>query len=57
MLAQRVSGFQHEAERSSGGLTCVAGLPLYLHPVQPISLGSVIARNGRVADSQGWLVV
>ena len=30
MLPQGVLGFQYEAERSRGGLTSLAGLPLYL---------------------------
>jgi hypothetical protein len=57
MLRQGVFGFQHEAERSSGGLTWVAGLPLYLDLVQPIGLASVIPQNVRVAGSQGGRLV
>ena len=42
MLPQGVLGFQHEADRSSGGLTSLAGLPLYLDLVEAIGLGAAI---------------
>jgi hypothetical protein len=56
MLPQGVLGFQYEADRSSGGLTSLAGLPLYLDLIEAIGLswniGSAIrassgsSRNG-----------
>ena len=55
MLPQGVLGFQYEADRSSGGLTSLAGLPLYLDLVQAIGVGSAIRQHVRVAGTQGWL--
>jgi hypothetical protein len=55
MLPQGVLGFQYEADRSSGGLTSLAGLPLYLDLVEAIGLGAAIRQNVRVAGTQGWL--
>lgn len=52
MLPQGVLGFQYEADRSSGGLTSLAGLPLYLDLVEAIGLGAAIRH---VAGPQGWL--
>src|SRR5208283_1518725 len=55
MLPQGVLGFQYEAERSSTGLTSLAGLPLYLDLIQASGLGAAIRRHLRVAGGQGWL--
>src|ERR1039458_1580227 len=55
MLPQGVLGFQYEAERSHGGLTSLAGLPLYLDLVHSIGLASAIRRHVQVAGRQGWL--
>jgi hypothetical protein len=55
MLPQGVLGFQYEADRSSGGLTSLAGLPLYLDLVAAIGLGAAIRQHVHVAGSQGWL--
>src|SRR5271170_3471766 len=55
MLPQGVLGFQYEADRSSGGLTSLAGLPLYLDLVEAIGLGAAIRQHVHVAGSQGWL--
>src|ERR1039458_5564772 len=55
MLAQGALGFQYEAERSHGGLTSLAGLPLYLDLVHSIGLASAIRRHVQVAGRQGWL--
>ena len=55
MLAQGVLGFQYEAEGSRGGLTSLAGLPLYLELVQASGLGAAIRRHVRVVGAQGWL--
>jgi hypothetical protein len=40
MVPQGVLGFQYEADRSSGGLTSLAGLPLYLDLIEAIGLGA-----------------
>jgi hypothetical protein len=55
MLPQGVLGFQYEADHSSGGLTSLAGLPLYLELIQAIGLGAAIRQHVRVAGLQGWL--
>jgi hypothetical protein len=55
MLPQGVLGFQYEADRSSGGLTSLAGLPLYLDLIEAIGLGAAIRQHVHVAGAQGWL--
>jgi len=57
MLPQGVLGFQYAAERSSTGLTSLAGLPVYLDLIQASGLGAAIRRHLRVAGGQGWLDV
>ncbi len=54
-MPQGVLGFQYEADRSSGGLTSLAGLPLYLDLIQAIGRGAAIRQHVQVAGSQGWL--
>ena len=55
MLPQGVLGFQYAADRSSSGLTSLAGLPLYLDLIEAIGLGAAIRQHVHVAGSQGWL--
>jgi len=55
MLAQGVLGFQYEAETSSGGLTSLSGLPLYLDLIHASGLGTAIRQQVHVAGAQGWL--
>src|SRR5580698_5227420 len=55
MLPQGVLGFQYEAERSRGGLTSLAGLPLYLDLVHSSGLARAIRCHVQVAGRQGWL--
>src|SRR5271154_163045 len=55
MLPQGVLGFQYEADRSSGGLTSLAGLPLYLDLIQAGGLGAAIRQHVHVAGARGWL--
>ena len=55
MLPQGVLDFQYEAERSSTGVTSLAGLPLYLDLVHASGLAAAIRRHVRVAGRQGWL--
>ena len=57
MLPQGVLGFQYEAERSSTGVTSLAGLPLYLDLVHRSGLASAIRQYVDVAGRQGWLDV
>jgi hypothetical protein len=55
MLSQGVLGFQYEAERSSGGLTSLAGLPLYLDLIHRTGLAAAIRQHVRLVGAQGWL--
>jgi hypothetical protein len=55
MLPQGVLGFQYEAERSSTGVTSLAGLPLYLDLVHRSGLAAAIRQHVQVAGCQGWL--
>jgi hypothetical protein len=55
MLPQGLLGFQYEADRSSGGLTSLAGLPLYLDLIGAMGLGAAIRQHVHVAGAQGWL--
>jgi len=55
MLPQGVLGFQYEAERSSTGVTSLAGLPLYLDLVHRSGLAKAIGQQIQVACRQrGW---
>jgi hypothetical protein len=55
MLPQGVLGFQYEVERSRGGLTSLAGLPLYLDLAHSSGLAAAIRCHVQVAGRQGWL--
>ncbi|HVC62360.1 MAG TPA: transposase [Acetobacteraceae bacterium] len=55
MLPQGVLGFQYEAERSSTGVTSLAGLPLYLDLIHRSGLAAAIRQHVQVAGRQGWL--
>jgi len=55
MVAQGVLGFQYELERCSGGLTAVAGLPLFLELIVACGLAEAIRQYVHVAGQQGWL--
>lgn len=57
MLSQGVLGFQYEAEASAGGLTSLAGLPLYLDLIHRTGLTAAIRQHVRLAGAQGWLDV
>jgi hypothetical protein len=50
-----VLDFKYEADRSSGGMTSLAGLPLYLELIEAIGLGAAIRQHVDVAGTQGWL--
>ncbi len=53
MVAQGLLDFQYEADRSSHGLTSLAGLPLYLDLIKASGLGAAIRRHVRAAGGQG----
>jgi hypothetical protein len=55
MLPQGVLGFQYEAERSSTGVTSLAGLPLYLELIHSSGLAAAIRQHVQLAGRQGWL--
>jgi hypothetical protein len=55
MLPQGVLGLQYEAERSSTGVTSLAGLTLYLDLVHRCGLVAAIRQRVQVAGRQGWL--
>jgi len=55
MLPQGVLGFQYEGDRSSAGVTSLAGLPLYLELVHSSGLAAAIRQHVQVAGRQGWL--
>ncbi len=52
MRPQGVLGFQYEADRSGGGLTSLAGLPLYLDLIGAIGLGTAIRQRFRQRSRQ-----
>ena len=53
--ARAFRAFQYEAERSRGGLTSVAGLPLYRELVYSGCLAAAIRGHVQVAGRQGQL--
>jgi hypothetical protein len=55
MVAQGLLGFQYETERSSGGLTSLAGLPMYLELIVACGLAAAIRQHVHVAGEQGWV--
>src|SRR5690625_1228631 len=56
-MAQGLLPFQYEAESSSGGVTALGGLPLYLDLIKASGLADAVRRHLRVAGDQGWLDV
>ena len=50
MLPQGALGFQYEAERSSTGVTSLAGLPLHLDLIHISGLAAAVRQYVRVAD-------
>jgi hypothetical protein len=55
MLPQDVLGFLCEADRSSGGLSSLAGLPLYLDLIEASGHGAASRQHVHVARAQGWV--
>ncbi|MCH9045239.1 MAG: IS1380 family transposase [SAR324 cluster bacterium] len=53
-MAQGVLGFQYEGEERAGGMTALAGLPVYLDLFAAMGLSRSIGRHVRVRPTQGW---
>lgn len=54
-MAQGVLGFQYKVEEKSGGMTGVAGLPLYLDLIQSLGLRGMMREHVRAREgNQGW---
>lgn len=54
-MAQRILPFQYEVEKKSGGLTSLAGLPIYLDLAHVMGLPSMITERVKVrGGEQGW---
>ncbi len=54
MIAQGVLGFQYEGEERVGGMTALAGLPVYLDLFAAMGLSRSIGRHVGVRPAQGW---
>jgi hypothetical protein len=54
-MAQTVLPFQYEVDKKSGGMTALAGLPLYLEFAHVMGLPRLISEHVRAKESdQGW---
>jgi hypothetical protein len=53
-MAQGVLGYKYEEEKSVGGLTALAGLPVYLDLASVLGLGDHIRAHMHIRQSQGW---
>lgn len=53
-MAQGILCFQYQEEQTAGGMTALAGLPLYLELIQAAGLRQSIQRHVHVQGSQGW---
>jgi hypothetical protein len=54
-MAQTVLPFQYEVEKKEGGMTALAGLPLYLEFARVMGLPRLIAEHVRARQGdQGW---
>ncbi|HKJ72409.1 MAG TPA: IS1380 family transposase [Gammaproteobacteria bacterium] len=54
MVAQGVLPFQYQEEQRPGGMTALAGLPLYLELFAAAGLSKALRRELCVRPSQGW---
>jgi hypothetical protein len=55
IMAQGILPFQYEVEKRSGGMTALAGLPVYMEFAHSMGLGRMISRNVRAREgNQGW---
>ena len=54
-MAQGVLPYKYEEERSEGGMTALAGLPIYLDLASVLGMGECIRAHLHVRESdQGW---
>jgi len=53
-MAQGVLAYKYEEEKTSTGMTSLAGLPVYLDLASVLGLGDHIRAHMRVRQSQGW---
>ena len=54
-MAQGVFPYKYEGERSDGGMTALAGLPIYLYLASVLGLGDCIQAHVHVRElGQGW---
>jgi hypothetical protein len=53
-MAQGVLAYKYEEEKTSTGMTSLAGLPVYLDLASVLGLGDHIRAHMRVRGSQGW---
>jgi hypothetical protein len=53
-MAQGVLAYKYEEEKSRGGLTALAGLPVYLDLASVLGLGDHIRDHLHMRQSQGW---
>ena len=53
-MAQGVLSYKYEEEKTSTGMTSLAGLPVYLDLASVLGLGDHIRARMHVRESQGW---
>ena len=54
-MAQGVLPYKYEEERNRGGMTALAGLPIYLDLASVLGMGDCIHAHIHVRESgQGW---
>jgi hypothetical protein len=53
-MAQGVLPYKYEEAKSEGGMTSLAGLPLYLDLASVLGLGDIIGTRMGIRQSQGW---
>ena len=53
-MAQGVLSYKYEEEKTSTGMTSLAGLPVYLDLASVLGLGDHIRAHMHVRESQGW---
>jgi len=53
-MAQGILPYKYEEERTDGGMTALAGLPVYLDLASVLGLGDHIRAHMQVRQSQGW---
>lgn len=53
-MPQGILPYKYEEERTDGGMTALAGLPVYLDLASVLGLGNHIRAHMQVRQSQGW---